>query len=237
MAEAGGRARSRPTSRCSRSRPTRSTPRCRAPASGVVTQILVQEGETVEVGTTIARIGGSERRRPPRSRRRRPRRAPAAAPAARAAPLPAEPPAAAARRPTAEPPSGNGEGVRLAGRGADRLRARRRPGARSHGTGRGGRVTKKDILAFVESGARRGSGARSSARARGAGPGRAAAVGGRAGARTQAPAALAGRADRADDGDAARDRRAHAPLARHRRARDERDRGRPVAASSRSASG
>jgi pyruvate dehydrogenase E2 component (dihydrolipoamide acetyltransferase) len=29
-----------------------------SPASGVVSEILVQEGETVEVGTVLARIGG-----------------------------------------------------------------------------------------------------------------------------------------------------------------------------------
>src|SRR5437764_7139307 len=44
-----------------------------SPASGVVSEILVQEGETVEVGTLLARIGGE---------------APAAA-----APAPSEPPA------------------------------------------------------------------------------------------------------------------------------------------------
>src|SRR5260370_11454980 len=31
-----------------------------SPGAGVVTEILVQEGETVEVGTVLARIGGSE---------------------------------------------------------------------------------------------------------------------------------------------------------------------------------
>src|SRR5262252_8492861 len=30
-----------------------------SPASGVVSEILVQEGETVEVGTLLARIGGA----------------------------------------------------------------------------------------------------------------------------------------------------------------------------------
>src|SRR3954449_9061173 len=42
-----------------------------SPASGVVSEILVQEGETVEVGTVLARIGGE---------------APAAAPSAPEAP-------------------------------------------------------------------------------------------------------------------------------------------------------
>src|ERR671923_243823 len=51
-----------------------------SPASGVVTQILVPEGETVEVGTKLAVIGGAAA-------------APAEAPAAE--PAPAEAPAAA----------------------------------------------------------------------------------------------------------------------------------------------
>src|SRR5436853_3307275 len=49
-----------------------------SPASGVVTEILVQEGATVEVGTVLARIGGG----------------PAAAAPAPAAPEPATQPAA-----------------------------------------------------------------------------------------------------------------------------------------------
>ena len=39
--------RSRPTSRCSRSRPTRSTPRCPRHRAGYLTEIVVPEGETV----------------------------------------------------------------------------------------------------------------------------------------------------------------------------------------------
>ena len=44
-------------SRSSRSRRTRSTPRCAPPAAGVLTEILVPEGETVEVGVRLAVIG------------------------------------------------------------------------------------------------------------------------------------------------------------------------------------
>ena len=125
-----------------------------SPAAGVLQEILVQEGETVEVGTTLAVIApeGS---------------VPAAAPEQPAAPAadvphyapPPEPepaPVAAAAEPTpAAPPiaepSGNGKFVspvvaRIASEhGVDV--------ARVPGTGAGGRVTKKDILAFVESGA------------------------------------------------------------------------------------
>src|SRR2546423_13298239 len=52
-----------------------------SPASGVISEILVQEGATVEVGTVLARIGG------------RPSAAAAAEPATHA-PDPAAPPAA-----------------------------------------------------------------------------------------------------------------------------------------------
>ena len=110
-----------------------------SPASGTVTQILVLEGQTVEVGTPLARIGGG-----------------AAAPEP-PAPVAAEPePVAAAPEPVAPAPppiaapSGNGTFVspvvaRIAAEhGVDP--------AQVAGTGRGGRVTKQDILAFVESG-------------------------------------------------------------------------------------
>ena len=130
-----------------------------SPASGTLTQILVQEGETVEVGTPLARIGGAAEAAAP---------APAPAPAApssepEAAPAPApEPvapePVAAAPAPAPTPatvpvqqPSENGKAfvspvvARIASEhGVD-------PG-QVQGTGRGGRVTKKDILDFVESG-------------------------------------------------------------------------------------
>jgi pyruvate dehydrogenase E2 component (dihydrolipoamide acetyltransferase) len=118
-----------------------------SPASGTVTQILVQEGETVDVGTKLAQIGGTAGASSPA---REPEPAPAAAP---------EPKPAAEAQPAAEPeprvpvqqPTGNGKFVspvvaRIAAEhGID-------PGA-VPGTGRGGRVTKQDILAFVESGA------------------------------------------------------------------------------------
>jgi pyruvate dehydrogenase E2 component (dihydrolipoyllysine-residue acetyltransferase) len=114
-----------------------------SPASGTLTQILVLEGETVEVGTALARIGGAAETAAP---------APAAPEPAAAEPEPvaATPePAAPTPAPVAEP-SGNGKFVspvvaRIASEhGIDP--------ARVEGTGRGGRVTKQDILAFVESG-------------------------------------------------------------------------------------
>jgi pyruvate dehydrogenase E2 component (dihydrolipoamide acetyltransferase) len=134
-----------------------------SPAEGVVAQILVQEGATVDVGTVLAVIapeGAAPAEAPPA-----PEAAPepatqaaadaseaaaseTAEPTAEAAPAPPSP--SAAQTVTA-PASGNGRTfvspvvARIASEhGVD-------PQA-VHGTGTGGRVTKKDILAFVESG-------------------------------------------------------------------------------------
>ena len=129
-----------------------------SPGEGVLAQILVAEGETVEVGTVLAVIA--------------PVGAEVAAPAAPTTPAEPEPIAAAPEPPPApavapEPPpapvllpepapvvavSGNGRAfvspvvARIAAEhGIDP--------AQVPGTGQGGRVTKKDILAFVEAGA------------------------------------------------------------------------------------
>jgi len=134
-----------------------------SPASGTLTQILVQEGETVEVGTKLGQIGGAAGGAAPESA---PESAPepatadaaaeadAASPAETPAPTAPEPsaaPPAAEPQPAAQQPSGNGKAfvspvvARIAAEhGID-------PSTVS-GTGQGGRVTKKDILAFVESG-------------------------------------------------------------------------------------
>jgi pyruvate dehydrogenase E2 component (dihydrolipoamide acetyltransferase) len=129
-----------------------------SPASGVVIEILVQEGETVDVGTKLAVVGpeGAEVEAPA------PEQAPAAPEQAPAAPEPEpeaveEPEQEAPPEPAGEPapaaaaPSGDGKAfvspvvARIASEhGID-------PG-RVPGTGRGGRVTKKDILAFIEQG-------------------------------------------------------------------------------------
>ncbi|HEY4235881.1 MAG TPA: 2-oxoglutarate dehydrogenase, E2 component, dihydrolipoamide succinyltransferase [Gaiellaceae bacterium] len=135
-----------------------------SPASGTLTQILVQEGETVDVGTKLGQIGGTAAAEAP---------APESAPEPEAAPepataeaaaeadaaSPAETPAPTAPEPSATPPaepapSGNGKAfvspvvARIASEhGVDP--------SQIPGTGSGGRVTKKDILAFVESGGAR----------------------------------------------------------------------------------
>jgi len=140
-----------------------------SPAEGVVAQILVEEGATVEVGTVLALIApaGAEVA-PPVSAPEAPASAPEEAPPApvavpepvAAAPAPApEAPAAAPPEPVpaptaaaTQPQAGNGKTfvspvvARIAAEhGID-------PSV-VPGTGTGGRVTKKDILGFIESGA------------------------------------------------------------------------------------
>jgi 2-oxoglutarate dehydrogenase E2 component (dihydrolipoamide succinyltransferase) len=136
-----------------------------SPASGTLTQILVQEGETVDVGTKLGQIGGggdagaAADAPAPETAPAEPATAEAAAEADAASP--AETPAPTAPEPSAAPPAaepaqqpaptGNGKAfvspvvARIAGEhGIDPSQV--------PGTGSGGRVTKKDILAFVESG-------------------------------------------------------------------------------------
>ena len=143
-----------------------------SPGSGIVQQILVQEGETVEVGTKLAVIAPAG----------------AEAPAAEAAPAAQEPPAPATQEAAAEaeaPSSSEGETPVPEAAPPEAAPAPAPPApapvaaddsngggektfispvvariASEHGvdvnqvsgTGRGGRVTKKDILGFVESG-------------------------------------------------------------------------------------
>ncbi len=131
-----------------------------SPGSGVLTQILVQEGETVDVGTKLAVIGGDG--------------AASAAPAEEAPPEPATQAAAdeamaaasegvgqiaPSEQAPAEPAQAPSDGAATNGKtfvspvvakiasehGVDPSQV--------EGTGRGGRVTKKDIMAFIEAGA------------------------------------------------------------------------------------
>ena len=135
-----------------------------SPASGVVTQILVQEGETVEVGTKLAVIGG-EASAPAPEAPPEPATAQAAAeagaassaetPAPQPEAAPAPPPAPAPTpEPAAAPTNGEQDGKSFISPVVARIAAEHGVDVSSvPGTGRGGRVTKKDILNFVESGA------------------------------------------------------------------------------------
>jgi pyruvate dehydrogenase E2 component (dihydrolipoamide acetyltransferase) len=142
-----------------------------SPASGTVTQILVQEGQTVDVGTKLAQIGGAPagngqaQATPPE-----PATAEAAAESAAAAGAegetataeqveearPAEPEAQAEPTPApAETPAADGatDGKSFVSPVVARIASEHGVDpSQVQGSGRGGRVTKKDILDFIEQG-------------------------------------------------------------------------------------
>ncbi|CAN5165464.1 dihydrolipoamide acetyltransferase family protein [soil metagenome] len=141
-----------------------------SPASGVLTQILVPEGETVEVGTKLAVIspegGGEPVDEPPELATQEAAEESADASGAEGetraaekvedAPAPPSPEPAETPAPAA-PPEADGAGGGQVRAFVSPVVARI---ASEHGidvgqiegSGRGGRVTKKDILAFVEQG-------------------------------------------------------------------------------------
>jgi 2-oxoglutarate dehydrogenase E2 component (dihydrolipoamide succinyltransferase) len=132
-----------------------------SPASGTLTQILVQEGQTVAVGTVVGRIGGAAGGGEPAAEEPQPAPVPAS-PVVEAPPQPvAEPPqveqpapSKPARETPAQVPAPTGNGKAFVSPVVARIASEHGvdPGQVT-GTGRGGRVTKKDILAFVEAGA------------------------------------------------------------------------------------
>jgi len=139
-----------------------------SPGSGTLTEILVDEGQTVAVGTLLGRIGGAEE--PARAEAPPEPATPAAVEAAIAAssegvtapvaepeqafpapPTPAPAPETAAA-PAPEPESHNGQDRAFVSPVVARIAAEHGIDPASiPGSGHGGRVTKKDILAFVES--------------------------------------------------------------------------------------
>jgi pyruvate dehydrogenase E2 component (dihydrolipoamide acetyltransferase) len=149
-----------------------------SPASGVLQQILAQEGETVAVGTKIAVIAPEgaavESEAPPEpatqeaaAEAEEPSGAEGEAPSAEKAedaeppapeaepPAPeAEPAAVPAPTPTTAAEEGNGRReARFVSPVVARIAAEHGVDVASiEGTGRGGRVTKKDILGYLESG-------------------------------------------------------------------------------------
>jgi 2-oxoglutarate dehydrogenase E2 component (dihydrolipoamide succinyltransferase) len=149
-----------------------------SPASGVLQQILAQEGDTVAVGTKIAVIApegaaAAEVEAPPEPATQEAAQeaeeasgaegeGPAAAkteeaPAPAAAPAPQPAPAEAAPAPSPAAPQAEDDNGRREAKFVSPVVARIAAEhnvdvARVEGTGRGGRVTKKDILGYIESG-------------------------------------------------------------------------------------
>jgi pyruvate dehydrogenase E2 component (dihydrolipoamide acetyltransferase) len=126
-----------------------------SPGSGIVTEILVAEGETVDVGTRIAVISsgdGASAEAPAAA-------APAAPPAPAAAPAPEAPAATApATAPPTAPvasddedePNGNGEARSFMSPVVARMVSEHSLDVSAIlGTGRGGRVTKRDVEQFL----------------------------------------------------------------------------------------
>jgi pyruvate dehydrogenase E2 component (dihydrolipoamide acetyltransferase) len=132
-----------------------------SPASGTISEILVQEGETVGVGTVLARIGGEAGAAAP---------APPA-PQAEAPEAPTQPAADAAEASASEgettaaapqplAPEAAGESAPAGDNGRSFVSPVVARIASEHGidpsqvpgTGNGGRVTKKDIQAFIDGG-------------------------------------------------------------------------------------
>ena len=140
-----------------------------SPATGVVCQILVQEGETVDVGTPIATIASGEVSTAPAGVEpaQKPALGQASEPTAEAPEEPVEPvavetatrpeqPAEAAEEVPSAPDTAPAEAVAQEGRGfvspvVSRIAAEHGIDvSQVPGTGRNGRVTKRDILAFIK---------------------------------------------------------------------------------------
>jgi 2-oxoglutarate dehydrogenase E2 component (dihydrolipoamide succinyltransferase) len=135
-----------------------------APGAGVLAEILVTEGQTVPVQTVVARIetekGAATAVKADESVKAVESVESAAAQPARPT-SPSAPPAMSASRPTPPAPPATGNGPETA---EDRLRRKSTPLVRKiaaehnidiasvPGTGHAGRVTKEDILGFIESG-------------------------------------------------------------------------------------
>ena len=119
-----------------------------SPVSGVITEIVVPEGETVEVGTVLARVGGGGAA------------APAAAPAAEAppaaAPAPAAPAPAPAHAAASPAPAAAGAsataGFVLSPVVRRLINENGIDPATVAGTGVGGRITRKDVEAVIAAG-------------------------------------------------------------------------------------
>lgn len=151
-----------------------------APSAGVLAEILVQEGETVAIQTVVARLeteAGATAAAPPAEKpapaaaAEAPKAPAPAAPAAQApaptkAAKPAAPAPAAAPQPAAPPTTGNGTES-----AEERLRRKSTPLVRKmaaehnldigaiSGSGLAGRVTRNDVLTYLESGASAGASA------------------------------------------------------------------------------
>jgi pyruvate dehydrogenase E2 component (dihydrolipoamide acetyltransferase) len=134
-----------------------------SPGSGIVSEILVAEGETVDVGTRIAVITSGDastaeapappQAAPPAPEPAEPAPAPEPAPVSEDAPPPAAPTPPVAEAATDDDSDSNGDGEARSFMSPVVARMVSEHGldiAQIPGTGRGGRVTKKDVEQFLE---------------------------------------------------------------------------------------
>ncbi|HEV2278719.1 MAG TPA: 2-oxoglutarate dehydrogenase, E2 component, dihydrolipoamide succinyltransferase [Acidobacteriaceae bacterium] len=148
-----------------------------SPAAGTLTEIKVQAGQTAQINTVVAVIGGAAGAPAPAAA------AAAPAPAAAPSPAPAAPAPVSASAAQAQPVSAEAEHVRSSPLVRKIAREQNVNLTAVTGTGAGGRVTKEDILGYIE------KGGAAAAPARPAAP--AAAPSSPAAARPSAPAAAA----------------------------------------------
>ena len=133
-----------------------------SPIAGVLTEIRVQEGDTVAVGTVIAVVGDAGSAPAPApavapvpAPAPTPPPAPAPAPAPVAAPAPAPAPAPAAPAPAAASSGQSAQGQVLSPVVRKLISENGLDVSRITGTGPGGRITRDDVVAMIESGSAR----------------------------------------------------------------------------------
>ena len=134
-----------------------------SPAAGTVAEIIVKEGDTVEVGTVVAVID-TEKGAVAKPAAPAPAEPTAAAADATGEEQPAAAPAKVAPAPRAAAADGQGDGDAGEDSAEERLRRKSTPLVRRiaaehgidiggiEGTGHAGRVTKQDIMAYIEKG-------------------------------------------------------------------------------------
>lgn len=135
-----------------------------SPIAGVLTEIRVAEGDTVPVGTVIAVVGDSAGAPAPAPAAPAPAAAPIPPPAPAPAPVAAPPAPAAAPAPVAAPPAptspvpapaSSTEGMVLSPVVRKLISENGLDASRINGTGPGGRITRDDVMAVIDSGTSR----------------------------------------------------------------------------------
>ncbi len=135
-----------------------------SPIAGVLAEIRVAEGDTVPVGTVIAVVGDSAGAPAPAPAAPAPTTAPTPPPAPAPAPVAAPPAPAAAPAPVAAPPAptspvpapaSSTEGMVLSPVVRKLISENGLDASRINGTGPGGRITRDDVMAVIDSGTSR----------------------------------------------------------------------------------